>query len=195
MGVKWETADFICTNAECRHVTLGYGNYVSNLEKEKDKLCQQLASANEQHESAAFNARYFKAEYEKTAQQLTDALNENLRLQLVADDVRNTYAKALRDTEKELRQHLASYPIKAARQTGYMAGHASRDGEFVELRQQLENLTIQCQKVVKWKYLMSYNDSYFGEPNGDLKRAIYGIDRVMSAKRKEPESRLTDADD
>jgi len=87
MGVKWETADFICTNAKCRHVTIGYGNYVSNLEKEKDKLFQQL-----------------------------------------------------------------------------------------------KNLTIQCEKVVKWKHLMSYNDSYLGEPNGDLKRAIYDIDRVMSAK-------------
>ena len=36
-----------------------------------------------------------------------------------------------------MRQHLDSDPIEAAWQTGYMAGHASRDGEFAELRQQL----------------------------------------------------------
>ena len=32
-GVLWETADFICENSQCGHVTLGYGNYVRNLEK------------------------------------------------------------------------------------------------------------------------------------------------------------------
>ena len=34
LGVNWETADYICTNAACGHVVSGYGNYVSNLEKE-----------------------------------------------------------------------------------------------------------------------------------------------------------------
>jgi hypothetical protein len=32
-GVLWETADFICTNPECQHVTDGYGNYVTGLAK------------------------------------------------------------------------------------------------------------------------------------------------------------------
>lgn len=34
MGVLWETADYICTNPECGKVVDGYGNYVTNLEKE-----------------------------------------------------------------------------------------------------------------------------------------------------------------
>ena len=38
MGVLWETADFICTNPECRKVLDGYGNYVTSLEKEVERL-------------------------------------------------------------------------------------------------------------------------------------------------------------
>ncbi len=38
MGVMWETADFICTNPNCSHVTNGYGTYVSNLRKEVERL-------------------------------------------------------------------------------------------------------------------------------------------------------------
>jgi hypothetical protein len=38
MSVSWETADFICTNPKCRRVNGGYGNYVSNLEKEVKRL-------------------------------------------------------------------------------------------------------------------------------------------------------------
>lgn len=37
-GVLWETADFICTNEACRHITDGYGNYVTRLKKENEKL-------------------------------------------------------------------------------------------------------------------------------------------------------------
>ncbi len=47
-----------------------------------------------------------KCELESLRQQLADALNEGLRLQTVADDVRNAYSKALLDTEKELRRQL-----------------------------------------------------------------------------------------
>lgn len=47
------------------------------------------------------------------------------------------------------------------------------------LRQQLAKLTMQCEKVVKWKHAMSYNDSYFGEPAGDLKRIVYEIELSM----------------
>ncbi len=36
MGVLWETGDFICNL--CGHVTDGYGNYVTNLRKENEKL-------------------------------------------------------------------------------------------------------------------------------------------------------------
>ena len=38
MGVLWETADFICTNPECRKVLDGYGNYVTSLKKEVERL-------------------------------------------------------------------------------------------------------------------------------------------------------------
>lgn len=40
IGVQWETADFICTNPECQRVTDGYGNYVSNLKKENERLAR-----------------------------------------------------------------------------------------------------------------------------------------------------------
>lgn len=42
MGVMWETADYICTNEKCRHVTNGYGNYVTNLQKENELLKQKI---------------------------------------------------------------------------------------------------------------------------------------------------------
>lgn len=38
IGVLWETADFICTNPKCGKVLDGYGNYVTNLEKEVERL-------------------------------------------------------------------------------------------------------------------------------------------------------------
>ena len=42
MGVLWETADFICTNSKCGHVRDGYGNYVSNLKRENERLKSKL---------------------------------------------------------------------------------------------------------------------------------------------------------
>lgn len=36
------------------------------------------------------------------------------------------------------------------------------------------------QSLVKWRYCMSYNDSYFGEPSGELKRIVAQIDRLLS---------------
>lgn len=38
MGALWETFDFICTNVSCGKVTDGYGNYVTNLQKENERL-------------------------------------------------------------------------------------------------------------------------------------------------------------
>lgn len=38
LGVLWETADHICTNPECRSVIDGYGNYVTGLKKEVERL-------------------------------------------------------------------------------------------------------------------------------------------------------------
>ena len=36
--VLWETANFICLNTTCNNISKGYGNYVSNLEKEIEML-------------------------------------------------------------------------------------------------------------------------------------------------------------
>jgi len=41
-GVLWETADYLCINETCRHVSNGYGNYVSNLKKENEALKKRL---------------------------------------------------------------------------------------------------------------------------------------------------------
>lgn len=49
MGVHWETADFICTNDKCRAVMAGYGNYVSNLEKENSELRAELEITRENY--------------------------------------------------------------------------------------------------------------------------------------------------
>ncbi|UBM12823.1 hypothetical protein [Cupriavidus metallidurans] len=42
-GVLWETMDFICGNQACQHVSMGYGNYVTNLEKQVQELQAALA--------------------------------------------------------------------------------------------------------------------------------------------------------
>lgn len=41
-------------------------------------------------------------------------------------------------------------------------------------------LRLELEKLIKWKHCMSYNDSYFTEPAGDLKRVTYQIDRILS---------------
>lgn len=43
-GVLWETADHICTNPDCGRVVDGYGNYVTNLRKENERLKAELAA-------------------------------------------------------------------------------------------------------------------------------------------------------
>lgn len=35
---SWETMDCICTNDNCRYVLNGYGNYVTRLRKEYERL-------------------------------------------------------------------------------------------------------------------------------------------------------------
>lgn len=37
----------------------------------------------------------------------------------------------------------------------------------------------QCAELAKWRYCMSYDDSYFGEPAGELKRITAEIDRLV----------------
>lgn len=39
MGVNWETADIICEH--CGHTTTGYGNYVTNLQKQNERLVKE----------------------------------------------------------------------------------------------------------------------------------------------------------
>ncbi len=36
-----------------------------------------------------------------------------------------------------------------------------------------------CEQFTKWRHCMSYNDSYFGEPEGDLKRIAAEMERAM----------------
>jgi len=38
LGVMWETADFICNTPGCGYIINNYGNYVSNLQKEVERL-------------------------------------------------------------------------------------------------------------------------------------------------------------
>lgn len=47
MGVLWETADYICENAQCGYVINGYGNYVTGLKKENEGLRAALAAKEE----------------------------------------------------------------------------------------------------------------------------------------------------
>lgn len=44
MGVNWETADLICENQDCQHITDGYGNYVTKLEKANMALVAELTT-------------------------------------------------------------------------------------------------------------------------------------------------------
>ena len=76
------------------------------------------------------------------------------------------------DTVESLRQ----------RNSDLVTGLEACDEQVVALHQQLTTMTAQCEKVVRWKHLMSYNDSYFGEPAGDLKRVVYEIERSMPIK-------------
>jgi hypothetical protein len=48
-GVLWETMDFICGNENCRKVSDGYGNYVTNLKKENDELKRKIAELEKQN--------------------------------------------------------------------------------------------------------------------------------------------------
>lgn len=40
-------------------------------------------------------------------------------------------------------------------------------------------LVSEIEKLSRWKHCMSYNDSYFGEPAGLVKRAVYQLDRLL----------------
>lgn len=49
-------------------------------------------------------------------------------------------------------------------------------------------------KLFSWKHLMSYNESYFGEPEGELKATVYAIERLMpDAYRSDEVAELIEA--
>jgi hypothetical protein len=52
-GVLWETADFICTNEKCGHATDGYGNYLTNLKKENERLAARVKELEAQCSSSS----------------------------------------------------------------------------------------------------------------------------------------------
>lgn len=57
LGVLWETADYVCTNWACAHVVTGYGNYVTKLEKENERLKAEL-SALKNYETVRWEYRW-----------------------------------------------------------------------------------------------------------------------------------------
>ena len=50
---------------------------------------------------------------------------------------------------------------------------------FGEFSREQQDLMDWCRRFTKWKHCMSYNDSYFGEPAGELKRIAYEIERIL----------------
>ena len=45
------------------------------------------------------------------------------------------------------------------------------------MEEKYNQLLEEVKKIVKYRYCMSYNDSYFGEPEGYLKAVVADIDR------------------
>lgn len=50
----------------------------------------------------------------------------------------------------------------------------------------IEEIQQEIQKIGEWKHCMSYNDSYFGEPDGLVKRVAYQLERLSDALNKAP---------
>jgi len=42
----------------------------------------------------------------------------------------------------------------------------------------IEEIVQEIAKLGEWKHCMSYNDSYFGEPQGLVKRVAYQLERL-----------------
>jgi len=81
MGVLWETADFICTNHECRNVSAGYGNYVTNLKREVERLRRDIADTEKNLikalEAAEFTLRRIAEKNEKLAEATLNQIKES----------------------------------------------------------------------------------------------------------------------
>lgn len=54
--------------------------------------------------------------------------------------------------------------------------------QYNELIARLERAEQLADALVEWKHCMSYNDSYFSEPAGWLKRAVFAYDRKRGGK-------------
>ena len=70
--VNWETADYICTNPLCCHITNGYGNYVTGLEKR----IQQLTTLSQAVLDNSFTENYIRIVTHDSYDALADFLKE-----------------------------------------------------------------------------------------------------------------------
>lgn len=50
---------------------------------------------------------------------------------------------------------------------------------FTQLEEQNKELTALLKMITKYRYCMSYNSSYFGEPEGYLKAVVGDIERLL----------------
>lgn len=127
----------------------------------------------------------FIAEHEDWRYADSDALRkaafeggqESLRQQLAKE--KSLHLEAVQECHRAFGREAAIKKEMARRDVRGSNPRTSSQLGWDILRQQLAKLTMQCEKVVKWKHAMSYNDSYFGEPAGDLKRIVYEIERSM----------------
>lgn len=42
----------------------------------------------------------------------------------------------------------------------------------------IDEIKAEVRRLADWKHMMSYNDSYFGEPGGLVKQATYQLERL-----------------
>ena len=87
--------------------------------------------------------------------------------------LQSEWAEALRMGAEALRARANSDSAERM-----MVAVATVFGEFSREEQELRNW---CRRFTKWKLCMSYNDSYFGEPAGELKAIAHEIDRILPA--------------
>ena len=52
------------------------------------------------------------------------------------------------------------------------------------LQEQYDQLVVYVKDLTKYRHMVSYNDSYFGEPEGELKSIIADMERTIEDWRK-----------
>jgi hypothetical protein len=75
------------------------------------------------------------------------------------------------------------YKNRAERALAAYAAQPVAEAAAQAVPQELAN---EIAKLTAWKHCMSYNDSYFGEPAGDLKRITYQLDRLVGHPATQP---------